>query len=185
MIRRSFEPAQSECRGGDRVQRERALEVRPSGQGALGRAPICDDAVALDRRAAPAWEAKALADHEVGAGKRALDVAVVERAIGDARIGLDGGFRVEHWLERLVFDVDQLERVLGEVAVARDNDGDRLAHVARRLVGGREVRDRRSDSCRKRPRELRDVRSREHADDTPELECRRRIEPRDARVCER
>ena len=79
-------------------------------------------------------KAKALADDEVGAGERVVDVAVVERAVGDARIGLDRGLGVEHRLERLVLDVDQLERVLGEVAVARDNDGDRLAHVARRLV---------------------------------------------------
>ena len=123
---------EAERAGRDRVQRERALEVRPRGERALGGVPVRDDAVALDRRAAPAREAEALAHDEVGFRERGVDVAVVERAVGDACVGLDRGLRVEHGLERLVLDLDQLEGVLGEVAVARDDDRDGLADVARR-----------------------------------------------------
>ena len=142
---------QPERRGGDRVQRERALEVRPGGERALGGVPVRDDAVALDGRAAPAWEAEALADDEVGACQRTVDVAVVERAVGDARVGLGSRFRVEDGVERLVLDLDQLEGVLREVAVPRDHHGNRLAHVAHELVRGRVVGDRRVDAGRKGP----------------------------------
>ena len=75
-------------------------------------------------------EPKRLADDEVGAGHRLVDIAVAERAIVDARVGrrrLDG---VEHGLEWVVVDEDGLGRVLGEVAVTRDDDRQRLSDVA-------------------------------------------------------
>ena len=52
--------------GGDAVQRERALEVRPRRQPAGGRVPVGDDGVALDRRAGEAREAEGLAQDELG-----------------------------------------------------------------------------------------------------------------------
>ena len=134
MISRSFEPGQAERRRRDGVERERPLEVRPGGQRRRRLVPVADDAVALDRSAAPAREAEALPHDEVGPRERGVDVAVCERAVVDARIRRRRGLDVEHRVERLVVDLDQLERVLGDVAVARDDDGERLAGVARHLV---------------------------------------------------
>ena len=65
----------------------------------------------------------------------------MEGAVRDAGLGLDRGLGVEHRLERFVLDLDQLERVLGDVAVARDDDRERLAHVAGDLARRRVVRD--------------------------------------------
>ena len=106
--------AEAERRRGDAVQRERALEVRPRGQPPGGLVPVGDDRVALDRRAREAGEAEGLADDEVGPREGRVDVAVGERALVDAA----GGDRVEHGLERVVLDLDELGRVLGEVAVS-------------------------------------------------------------------
>src|SRR5439155_3175193 len=83
---------------------------------------------------------------------------------------------VEHRLERVVVDLDQLERVLGEVAVAGDDDRERLAHVARGADGSGVVGDRRLDPGRKRTRERRDVLAGEDADDPRSLERRARVE---------
>ena len=151
MISRSLRAGQPERGRGDRVERERALEVRPGRQRSGRGVPVGDDAVALDRRAAPAREREALADDEVGVGERGVRVAVAKRAIGGDQPGRPGGGqRVDDRLERLVVDLDQLERVLGDVAVARDDDRERLAGVAGGLVCGGAVGDRAVDAGRER-----------------------------------
>ena len=126
--RRKRSAAQAERGRGDAVQRERALEVRPRGQPPGALVPVADDAEALDRHAREPRDAERLADDEIGPGERVVDVAVVERAVVDR----GGAERIEDGLERLVVDGDELGRVLGDVPVARDDDGERLAHVARR-----------------------------------------------------
>ena len=50
------------------------------------------------------------------------------------RAGPERVLGVDHRWQRLVFDLDQVERVLGQVAVARDYHRHRLADEAR-LVG--------------------------------------------------
>ena len=94
-------------------------------------APLGHDGVALDRGAREAREAERLADDERGARQRLVHVAVVERAVVDARLGLGRGDRVEHRIERLVVDRDELGGVLGHVPVACHDDRERLADVAR------------------------------------------------------
>ena len=79
----------------------------------------------------------------IGPFERLVDVAVVERAVVDRR-RLEG---VENGIERLVVDGDELGRVLGDVPVARDDDGEGLADVPRGSDGGGVVRDRRLDAC--------------------------------------
>jgi hypothetical protein len=126
-----------------------------------------------------------MADDEVGRGERRVDVPVGERAIGHAGVALRRCQQVDDGLERLVLDVDQFERVLRHVAVAGDDDCDRLAGVAHHLVRRRVVRHGRRDAGRKRARERDDVRSREHADDAGMLEGCGDVEPDDAAVRER
>ncbi len=41
--------------------------------------------------------------------------------------------RCDHDRQRLVLDLDQVGRVLGDVSVLRNHEGDRLAHVAHHL----------------------------------------------------
>ena len=50
-------------------------------------------------------------------------------------VALDRARRVEHDVERLDLQVDELGRVLGGVGVVGDDDGDRLADVADGAVG--------------------------------------------------
>ena len=71
---------------------------------------------------------------EVGRGKGGVDVAVLEHALVYGVVGSDD--RVEHGVERVVVDVDELRSVLREVAVACDDDGDRLADVPDRVDRG-------------------------------------------------
>ena len=161
---------QPERSGRDGVQRERALEVRPGGERALGlrssrrrrrsTRPACSSS-------AGSGSARGRRDRPARALRRRRRM---ERAVGDARVGVDRGLCVEHRLERLVLDLDQLEGVLGEVAVARDDDRDRLADVARRSRARPRTAGRRVDAGRKRPRELDDVGTGEDADDAGELE---------------
>ena len=49
---------------------------------------------------------------------------------------------VEHGIERLVVDGHELGRVLGNVPVARNDDGEGLAHVPRGSRGRGVMRDR-------------------------------------------
>ena len=101
----------------------------------LGRlVPVADDAEALERHAREPRDAERLAHDEIGPFERLVDVAVVERAVVDRR-RLEG---VENGIERLVVDGDELGRVLGDVPVARDDDGEGLADVPRGS-GGRGV----------------------------------------------
>ena len=95
-----------------------------------------------------------------GAGERAVDVArleldvrevvVAQLLVQDGRARRERGLGVEHRRQRLVLDVDQLGRVLGERARARDDGGDGLAdeahavereHVPRAGLGLRPRRD--------------------------------------------
>ena len=75
----------------------------------------------------------------IGLGEVALDVAEVEGAlVGAVRLqGLvhqrgavgQGALRVGHRGQRLVLHLDELQRVLGQVAAVRDDDRDALADV--------------------------------------------------------
>ena len=117
---------QSERGRSDAVQRERPLEVRPCGEPFVSRIPVGDDREALDRGAREARHVERVSQHEIGRRHCLIDVAVrkapVVHRIGDCR--------VEHRVERVVVDLDEFGCILGEIAVARHDDGDRLADVA-------------------------------------------------------
>ena len=57
--------------------------------------------------------------------------------------------RIDHRRQRLVVDLDQVERVLGEIAVGGDDDRDRLADIAHAADRDRPAFDRRLDPDRK------------------------------------
>ena len=48
----------------------------------------------------------------------------------DRRFGRERRDRIDHGGQRAVVDLDQVERVFGEIAVRRDDDRDRLADIA-------------------------------------------------------
>jgi hypothetical protein len=166
------------------MEGEGTLEVRPGGEGPGGLVPVGDNAVALDRGAAPAGEVEASRDDDLGRGEGRLRISVAKRAVrGDEPRRLHCLERVEHRRHGLVVHLDQLERVFGGVAIAGHDDGERLAHVARDLVRRRAVGNRALDAGRERVRHLGDVGAGEDADDGWQLERRRRVEAGDSRVC--
>ena len=57
--------------------------------------------------------------------------------------------------QRLVVDLDQLQRILGEIAVRRDHDRDRLADIAHALDRDRPAFDRRLHAGEQRRAEAR------------------------------
>ena len=101
-------------------------------------------------------------------GEGALDVPVAERAIRDDLAGV----RVGDGVERLQVELDQLERVLGDVAVTGDDDRERLAGVTRNFVGRGQVGRCVGDADGERARQTSDVGAREHADHARERERR-------------
>ena len=183
----------AERRRGDAVQRERPLEVRPGGHAA--RLPVRDHAVALDRRGRRARVAEALAHDVGGAGEGRLGVAVAERAVaGDvgAERGMQqrralghGGLDARGHGQRLVVDQHALGGVLGEVAVARDDDADGLADVAGDVDCGGVVDDARAERGAEGARVRGDVGAGHHADHARQRERCRGIDRADARVRER
>ena len=67
---------------------------------------------------------------------------VAERLVEQRGALTQGGLRVGDRVERLVVRLDRLEAVLGRVAVARDDDRDRLPDPERPSVGDRRQRTR-------------------------------------------
>ena len=121
------------------------LRGRPHGQRSLAGVPVGDHAPAFERRRVAAAEVEALAEDVRGAGERRIDVARLEfdvREVVSAEVVVqhrrprrERRFRIDDRRERLVVDLDQLGRVLGDVARARDDDRDRLADVAHAVDG--------------------------------------------------
>ena len=99
-----------------------------------------------------------------------------------ARLGLDRGLGVEHCVERLVLDLDQLDRVLGDVTVVSDHDGQRLAGVARHLMRGGPVRHAAVDSGREGTRHRRNVGAGQDSDHAGQLQRGAHVKRCDARV---
>ena len=86
-------------------------------------------------------------------GESALAIAVTEGAfardvgtqtlVQDRLRGVERGERVDNRGQQIVIDLDKVERVLGGVAAARDNDRHRLADIADAVNGNRPALDRR------------------------------------------
>ena len=172
--RRRRSPFEPERGGRDAVQRERSLEVGPGRQSAGGRVPVGDDRAALDGGAGEAGNVECLPDDEVGLRHRVVDVAVRERPVVHRMCC--GGNRVENGVERVVVDLDELGRILGQVTIPGDDDGDGLADVAHRVDRGCVLRHAGLDPGRERSRQRGDVGAGEDADDPGQPEGPGRVD---------
>ena len=120
---------QPELRREHAAHEERHLRRGPHGERALGRVPVGDHPAALERRRVRASEVEALAEDVRSVGKCRIDVTRLELDVGEVvvaelvvqhgRAGCERRLRVEHRGQRLVLDVDQLGRILGDRARAR------------------------------------------------------------------
>ena len=118
-IARNFERARHH-----RMQAERPHEVRQHVVGVLGGIVFGNQAVGFDRRAGVARIADGHRDAPGGVGESALGIAVTEGAFArdvgtqtfmqDRLRRVERGERVNNRGQRLVIDLDKVERVLGE-----------------------------------------------------------------------
>ncbi len=158
-----------------RVQAEGALEIGENVVGAFARIVCGDDTVGFDRRARIARVADRNRDARRSFGKRALGIAVAEGAVADEirpqrlvqrRLsGVERGERIDNGRQRPVIDVDQLERVFREIAVARHHDRDRLADIAHAPDRDRPAFDRRLHADREARRQRLDLGAGDHGGD--------------------
>ena len=163
----------AECGRHHRMQRERPLEGRRHLEGAGVGVPGGDQAETLDGRDGAARIADLDGEAMLGGGERPFRVAVGEpppvrqiragglvqqrRAVRNGRRGRDDG------RQRLVFDLHQLQRVLGPVAVLRQHDRDRLPDIARLVGRNGKVAHRRAQRRDEGPEPGRDLRPGEQA----------------------
>ena len=176
--------------GHQRLQHERALEIRPDRVAVRVWLELRNYPVGLHRRGDRAGEAVVVLERAVGAREGAVRVAVLELALlrdvgaglfeKQRRAGRDRIVKVRDAGQRLVVDFDQLQRVFGDIAVDRHDHGHRLAAVAR--LGGRAdleahlgAHDARDDAGH-----LRDLRAGDHADHAGKLLCGAGVDAADA-----
>jgi hypothetical protein len=152
---------------------------------------------ALEGHPGAALDRDPLADHNVGLGERGVRVAggldevacdVAGHVGVDQRGALRGGLlHVDEDGQRVVVGQDQLDRVLRDVAVGRDDHRDGLADVAdlaarERQLGTRVRHGGMGDQQRQRPVERPQVVRREDRDDAGMRLGSGHVEARDARV---
>jgi hypothetical protein len=188
MIRSGRWPAQGPRRA---VQVVRRLRARRDRQPAIG-AEVRQRRVLLERQVRVALVEEAVLDHQVGARERRRHVAEVERdhlvdvagvaVILDPRLGVDERLlgRADR-RQRLVVDLDQPRRLLGDQLLGRDHRRHRIADEPH-LVGAQRVLVLRHRQDAERDREHLAGQHRAHAVDRERLA---RIDPADLRVRQR
>ncbi len=130
---------------GQRVEQiVRLLGRGPDRDGVVGAMEFGDDAAALDRMAGAAMLPQRLAHHVLCARERRRDVAVAhlvgsydvggELPAHRRRAGLRGLPAIRDRRQRLVIDLHQGGRILGHIAIVREHDRDRLAHIGHLAV---------------------------------------------------
>ncbi len=112
----------------------------PQGQKTAPFIPLRDQAAVFQRHGRVALGGKFFFDDQVAAAEGRIDVADVDLKVGGdvvrrgvmelRRARLHGRARVGDGAEGFIVNVDQLQRILGDVAVLRDDHGDRIADVA-------------------------------------------------------
>ena len=95
---------------------------------------------------------------------------------------IERGERIDDGGQRLVVDLDQLQRILGEVAVGGDNDRDRLADIAHALDRDRPALDRRLYADDEARRQRGDLSAGENGRDAECLARRRSVDGADFRM---
>ena len=175
-----------------RLQHERALEVRPDRVAVRMRLEVRDHAVGFHRRRDRARVTVLVAEHPPGAGERAVRVAVLETALlGDVaarlleqqrRVRRDRILEERDALQRLVLDLDQLQRVFGDIAVLGHHHRHRLAHVAHLVDRAHVEFHARLDHARNRARHPGDLGAGDDADHACKLLGAARVDAEDLRV---
>ena len=122
-----------------------APQAQHAGAGVVGGG----QAPGLDGHAGVALDGEALPHAVRGGGQRGPRVALVglqavhevaaDRRVEHGRAGLERAPRVGDGVQRLVVDLHQVERVLGQVPALGDHHGHRLAHVADFLARERQL----------------------------------------------
>ena len=186
-----------EMLGEDVLHHVRGLGALIDGEARFPGIPVGDDRARLERHSGVAAEHERRLDDGIRIAERLIDLAgvqpalerevVAELGVDDRRSRIERGLRIGDGRERLVFDADELGRVLGQGTGLRQDGGDRLALPAR--LGDRDgVLRRRFQS----------LQMREHADpwrahvcelgtdddrgDAGRALCRRRIDRADPRM---
>jgi hypothetical protein len=158
----------------DRVERQGPLKVGGDLVGMLPGEVFGDDDEALDWRAAVTRILSGNRDPIWRHGKSGFGVSIAKVPVANDIVS--GRPWIEPGRQRSVGDVDHFECVLGPVAVAGDDDGDRLALIAHALGREAPVLDRRLDSGDKRPGPAPGVLGGHDAIDTRHRQCPSRID---------
>ena len=155
-----------------RMDAERPLEGREHVVGVLARIVVGDQPVGFDRRAGVAR----IVDLHRNAMRGATRTRLPDRRSGTsgrsrccepspscstALSGLSASAGRKRDRQRLVVDLDQLQRVLGEIAVRRDDHRDRLADIAHALDRDRPALDVRLHAGEQRAPKRRHLRRRD------------------------
>ncbi len=171
------------------------LRRRPDRERALARLERRDDAARLDRHRREALMDQPMPDHAVGAAKRLVDAAAAgDRVrVGDVRAEIrmrERRSRLHRRLgvrddrQRIVVDVDRLDRVARDVRIGGDRDGNGMADVVHAIAGEHGVLRRLQIRYRRRARDqaagVVDVGAREDGDDARERARRRDVDLADA-----
>jgi hypothetical protein len=137
------------------VESEQIRDFAPNRVHHLGGGPDCqavgtrvvisDDAPALHRHAGVSVVVEPSPERERRLAERGLHVALADLVLADdvrpqlwmeeRRAARERGVQISHHRERLELDSDARDRVLGCVAIARDDDGDGLADVSHLFEG--------------------------------------------------
>ena len=177
----------------------RVLGRRPEGQLPGGLRPLGDRGARLHGVRYQALVEYPLLDHHVGAGEGLVGVIAarhhpVERlVVGRVLVELRGAIAhcllgVDDRRKRVVLDLDELQRILGCVAVLRNHHRHGVPLVPHRVVGDREMVDRLEVGVREQPRAWDggergvDVRARVHGHDAVHRRGGARVYARDLRV---
>ncbi len=148
------------------------------------------DPVGFDRRAGIARIMNRDGDAVGGLCEGLLGIAVAERALAreiaaqavmqHRRRRIERRDRVDHGRQRLVLDVDQVERVFRQIAVGGRHDGDGFAHIAHPVERDRPAFDRRLHPDHEARRELGNVGAADDGDHAWGGSGAREIDPHDA-----
>ena len=96
---------------------------------------VLEDAIGFGEPFGDVAAAEVRIERDVGAGPAGQVLEIRKHpcrpqlVMNDRRVGTRGGDLVEHGIERLVLNLDQVRRFFGEMGIGGERHRDRLAHV--------------------------------------------------------